>query len=208
MAQTGMAIRANEQNAAVVLHTCPALPIDDAQFFALCQQNRDYQFEQTAEGDLLIMPPAGGETGHRNLKIARQLDVWAEKEGAGVGFDSSTGYVLPSGAKRSPDASWITRSRLAALTAEQKRVFLPLCPDFVIELRSPSDSLDVIKAKMTEYRDNGARLGWLIDPTERRVYVYRLNVPAEVLENPDAVSGDPELPGFILDLTLIWTPSF
>jgi Uma2 family endonuclease len=136
------------------------------------------------------------------------LDAWAENDGSGIGFDSNGGFILPNGAMRSPDAAWVRRERLANLTAEQKQRFLPLCPDFVIELRSPSDPLSTIQAKMREYTENGARLGWLIDPEERKVHVYKPNEPVEVLGNPDKLSGEPALPGFVLGLKPIWEPGF
>ena len=157
----------------LVLRTRPALTLSDDEFFEFCQQNRELRIEQTAAGEWIIMVPTGGETGSRNNEVSRQLGNWAREGDAGVAFDSSTGYTLPNGAKWSPDASWVPRSRLAALTPEQKRKFLPLCPDFVVELRSPSDSLADTQEKMAEYRDNGTRLGWLIDASEHRVHMYR-----------------------------------
>ena len=192
----------------MVLHTRPAIETSDEQFFLFCQQNRDWQIERTAEGDWIIMPPAGGETGSRNSEIARQLGNWAKQDGTGVAFDSSTGFDLPNGATRSPDASWVRRSRLAALTPEQKQRFLPLCPDFVVELRSPSDSLSAMQDKMQEYVTNGALLGLLLDPSNRHVYVYRPATAVEHLDDPAAVSAAPELPGFTLDVHAIFTPSF
>ncbi len=190
----------------VVLHTHPALDMDEEQFFEFCQQNKDVRIERTSEGDLEVMPPAGWETGHRNMKLAVQLGTWAEQDDTGVATDSSGGYRLPNGAVRAPDAAWVRRGRLAELTAEQKRKFIPLCPDFVIELRSPTDSLSLIEAKMREYIENGARLGWLIDPEERKVHVYQPGEAVRVLENPGEVSGEPVLPGFTLDLRRIWEP--
>lgn len=188
----------------VVLKTCPAFDMSDEQFFEFCQQNRDWRIERTAERELIIMPPAGWETGSCNALITASLTMWAVQEGTGIAADSSTGFDLPNGATRSPDAAWVTRPRLAALTKEQKKKFLPLCPDFVLELRSPSDQLKTVQDKMQEYLANGAQLGWLIDPSERRLYVYRPGVAVECLDNPARISGDPELPGFVLDLTPIW----
>ena len=175
-------------------------------FYELCRQNPDLRLERTAEGEVIVMPPTGGETGNRNSEITRQLGNWKKTDGTGATFDSSTGFKLPDGANRSPDASWVSKTRLAQLTLEQKKRFIPLCPDFAIELRSPSDDLDTIKAKMDEYIANGLRLGWLIDPEEKAVYVYRPNLAVQKLENISEVSADPELPGFVLDLREVWEP--
>ena len=187
----------------VVLQMRPIVELDDNQFFAFCQLNRDWRIERTAEGELVVMPPTGWKTGNYNLRVSAALLAWADQDGAGVATDSSTGFDLPNGATRSPDAAWVRRSRLAALSEEQKARFLPLCPDFVIELRSLSDNVKTLQDKMQEYSDNGAQLGWLLDPIDRRVYVYRSGVAVECLENPATISGDPELPGFILDLAKI-----
>ncbi len=192
----------------VVLHTRPAIEMDEEQFFEFCQLNRDWRIERTAEGDLEIMPLTGGETSSRNIELAAQVQLWTRQNSMGAAFDSSGGFVLPNGAVRSPDIAWVRRERLRALSAEQKRKFLPLCPDFVIELRSPSDSSVTVEAKMGEYIQNGARLGWLLDPGSRRAYVYRPGEPPQVLENPHKLSGEPELPGFVLDLRSIWEPGF
>ena len=150
------------------------------------------------------MSPTGGDTGSRNARITARITMWAERDGSGVSFDSSTMFVLPNGAKRSPDASWVRRQRWNALSDEGREKFVPLCPDFVMELRSSSDILSFLKSKMDEYISNGAELGFLVDPTARRVYVFRPGHPVEILENPTTVSGDPELPGFVLDLKDIW----
>jgi len=184
----------------------PVINLTDDQFYEFCQLNRDLRIERTAEGELMIMPPAGGETSTRNSELNLQMRIWAKRDSTGVTFESSAGFTLPNGGVRSPDAAWIKRSRLAALTREQKRKFIPLCPDFAIELRSPSDSLSFLQAKMQEYIENGAQLGWLIDPEERRVYVYRPQGQVECLENPLRLSGEPILPSFILDLQAIWEP--
>ncbi len=176
-------------------------------FYELCRQNPDLRLERTAKGEVIVMPPTGGETGSRNDEIVRQLSSWRKENGTGKSFESSTGFKLPNGADRSPDASWVSKARLAQLTLEQKRKFLPLTPDFAIELRSPSDDLDTIKAKMDEYISCGLRLGWLIDPEEKTVYVYRPNVAVQKLENVSEVSADPELPGFTLDLREVWEPA-
>ena len=190
-----------------ILRLRPAVELTDDQFFELCQLNRDLRLERTAQGDIVVMPPTGFETGNRNGEITRQLGNWAKQDGAGVACGSSTGFKLPNGADRSPDAAWISRARLAELTPEEKQKFLPLCPDFVIELRSPSDRLEDVQAKMDEYLANGARLGWLIDPQTRAVHVYRPGVAVQLLQTPLEVSGDPELPGFVLDLREIWNPN-
>jgi len=192
----------------VVLHTHPVLDMGEEQFFEFCQLNREWRIERSAEGDLEVMVPTGGETSNRNFRLSVQLGIWTDRDGTGVAFDSNGGFVLPNGAMRSPDVSWVRRERLANLTAEQKQRFLPLCPDFVIELRSPSDPLAVIEAKMREYVENGARLGWLIDPEERKAHVYKPGEPVGILSTPDKLSGDPVLSGFILDLKPIWEPGF
>jgi len=191
----------------VTLHTSPAIELSDDEFFALCQINRDLRFERTAEGDIIIMAPTGAETGTRNADITAQLRNWAKHNGEGVAFDSSTGFKLPNRADRSPDGAWVLRSRLATLSREEKQKFLPLCPDFVIELLSPTDRLDSTKAKMDEYIENGSRLGWLIDPESRHVHVYRPNSLVVTIENVSEISADPELPGFVLDLKEIWQPN-
>jgi Uma2 family endonuclease len=179
------------------------MELTDEQFFQLCQHNRDLKFERTAQGEILIMPPTGGETGNRNVELAFQLQAWSRQNNLGIAFDSSTGFKLPNGANRSPDASWVRIERWEALSREQRQKFVPLCPDFVIGLRSPSDSLQEIQEKMQEYMKNGARLGWLIDPETRRVEIYRPNRDVEVLENPATISGEDVLAGFSLDFTSI-----
>jgi len=192
----------------MVLRTRPVLEMDDEQLFEFCRINRGWRIERTAEGELEIMPPTGGDTSNKNAEVTMQLRLWAKREGTGVAFDSNGGFLLPNGAMRSPDASWVRRERLAHLTAVQKQRFLPVCPDFVIELRSPSDRLVPIEAKMLEYIENGARLGWLIDPVERKVTVYGTGDRVEISDKTSNVSGDPTLPGFVLDLKPIWEPGF
>ncbi|MGH9941107.1 MAG: Uma2 family endonuclease [Pyrinomonadaceae bacterium] len=188
----------------LLVHLHPVIELTDEQFFEFSQLNRDLRIERTAEGGLLIMPPTGGETGERNAEITIQLGSWAKRDGTGTTFDSSTGFRLPNGAVRSPDASWVSHERLAALSAEEKKKFFPLCPDFVIELRSATDSHAALQEKMQEYLDNGTRLGWLIDPERRRVDVYRPQLPVVKLEQPETISAEPALSGFILDLREIW----
>jgi Uma2 family endonuclease len=190
------------------LRLFPVIKMTDDQFLEFCAMNQDFRFERTTKGDLIIMPPTGGETGSRNSELNADLKIWARQDGSGVTFDSSTGFKLPNGAIRSPDAAWVKRSRLSTLTPDEKRKFMPLCPDFVLELKSPTDSIDALKVKMQEYIDNGAELGWLIDAEGRRVYIYRPNCPVECLENPSTVSGEPVLPGFVLDLKPIWEIDF
>ena len=177
----------------------PALRFSDDRFYEFCRLNRELRIERTASGELSIMAPAGGKSSNRNAEVTYQLQRWAKLDGTGMTFDSSGGFRLPNGAVRSPDASWIADARLATLTDEQRERFIPLCPDFVVELRSPSDSLSALHDKMREYMENGARLGWLIDPPGRRVFVYRPDSPPERLEAPPSVSADPMLPGFSLE---------
>lgn len=192
----------------LVLDTRPIFEMSNEMFFNFCQANRDWRIERNAQGEVFIMPPAGGETSGKNAILTTALTTWSLQDGTGVAFDSSGGFDLPNGATRSPDAAWVKKSRLATLTAEQKKRFLPLCPDFVIELRSPSDALKMLQEKMQEYIDNGAQLGWLLDAPNRRVFVYRPGRAVERVENPSSLSGDPELPGFVLDLAKIWEPEF
>ena len=194
--------------APLVLHFRPAIEMTEDQFFEFCQINRDLRIERTAQGDILIMAPAGGESAARNAGLTMQLTVWAKRDGSGVAFDSSAGFTLPNGATRSPDAAWVRKERLRHLTAEQKAKFLPLWPDFVVELLSPSDRLSTVKEKMQEYLENGVQLGWLIDPQRRQVYVYRPNAKVQRLDDPDTISSEPLLPGFVVDLGDIWDPAF
>ena len=176
------------------------IDLTDEQFFQMCQKNRDYRFERTASGELLIMPPTGSDTGRRNVKLTTQLDIWNSESNLGEVFDSSTGFTLPNGAERSPDASWVKIERWNALTPEQQEKFAPICPDFVIELRSRTDSLKELREKMQEYIENGAQLGWLIDRKNQRVEIYRPGKDVEILDNPASLSGENVLPGFVLDL--------
>ncbi len=173
---------------------------DDEQFFNFCQDNPELRIERNRKGEILVMPPTFSETGGKNFNLAIEFGIWSKKDGTGKGFDSSTGFVLPNGAIRSPDLSWIKLGKWNALSPEQRSKFAHVCPDFVVELRSESDSLRKLQAKMTEYIENGASLGWLIDATKKRVYVYRPNKETEVLESPIQVSGEPLLKGFALNL--------
>lgn len=182
------------------------LQVTQEQFEALSAANRDLQLERTSEGELIVNPPTGGESGKRNFSITGQLARWYEEhEDLGEGFNSSTGFRLPNGADRSPDASWVNRERWESLTSQQRKGFIPLCPDFVIELRSESDSLSKLRAKMQEYMNNGAKLGWLINPQNRQVEIYRPDGEIEVLKNPLELSAEDILPGFILNLRRVWT---
>jgi Uma2 family endonuclease len=178
--------------------------MSDDEFFEFCQRHPDLRIERTSEGDLIIMPPTGGETGHSNFNLTVYFGNWVQAEGSGVGFDSSTEFKLPNGAFRSPDVAWVKNDRWEALTPDERMKFPPLCPDFVIELRSDSDRVTTLQAKMQEYIDNGALLGWLIDPLQKKVWVYLPNAAVECLENPSSVSGDPVLPGFVLPLDKVW----
>jgi Uma2 family endonuclease len=177
--------------------------LDDDALLALSSANPELRFEQTAQGDLIIMPPAGTETGGRDADITIDLGIWARQNGKGKVFSSSTGFRLPNNAVRSPDASWVSFEKLSKLSKIQYEKFAPLCPEFVIELMSPSDSLKDAQEKMREYMENGAELGWLIDPGEKCVYVYTAS-GVETLEQPESVAGVGRLEGFILNLQDIW----
>jgi Uma2 family endonuclease len=178
--------------------------LTDEQFFELCSANRDLRFERSADGELIIMAPTGGGTGNKNAELGIDLGIWNRQTRLGKVFDSSTGFKLPNGADRSPDASWVRLERWNALTEEQKDSFIPLAPDFAVELRSRTDALKTIQAKMREYMDNGVRLGWLIDAKTQRVEIYRPGQEVEVLESPISLSGEDVLPGFRLDLSSLW----
>jgi Uma2 family endonuclease len=177
----------------------------DHEFFVFCQLNPEGHMECTSTGDVIITPPTGGWTGTRHFTLMGILSRWVEADGTGLGFDASTGFVFPNGAKRSPDLAWVTRARWEALTAEEQEEFPPLCPDFVVALRSRSDDLATLQAKMQAYMANGAQLGWLIDPQEKKVYIYRPNAEVDCLENPMTISGEPLLSGFTLNLQQLWS---
>jgi Uma2 family endonuclease len=182
----------------------PSIQLSDEQFFQICQSNQDLRFEKTVNGELIIMPPTGGETGNRNGRLTQQLFNWSDTDESGIAFDSSTGFKLPNGADRSPDASWVKKERWDALAPEDKTRFVPLCPDFVVEILSPSDRLDTTQAKMKEYMANGARLGWLLNRKARQVEVSRPGQETEVLLDAQMVSGEDVLQGFVLHLQRIW----
>ncbi|MEG4252562.1 Uma2 family endonuclease [Microcoleus sp. Pol10D4] len=188
----------------LTLNLNPIIKLTDEQFFQLCQENENIRLERTAKGELIIMSPAGGETSNSNAGLTAQIWIWNQRNKLGKVFDSSGGFKLPNGANRAPDACWVKLERWDALTPEQQKKFPPICPDFVVELMSPSDSLKETQDKMKEYRDNGAILGWLINRKSRQVEIYRPNQEVEVLQSPATVSGEDVLPGFILNLESIW----
>lgn len=188
----------------------PAFPLNlsavkftPVQFQDLCDTNRDLRLELTSTGELIVLAPTAWGSSKRNFKLGGQMYVWNEQTQLGEAFDSSGGFVLPNGAQRSPDVAWVEKSRIEALNPDPDK-FLPLAPDFLIELRSASDSLSKLQEKMQEYRDNGVRLGWLIDPQHQRVEIYRIDKETEILQLPTQLSGEDVLPGFILDLADIW----
>jgi len=189
---------------AVTLQIPESLKFTDDKFVEMVAANKDLRLELSAQGELSIMSPTGGETGDRNLELGGQVWFWNRQNGLGKAFDSSTGFKLPNGATRSPDVSWIKIERWNALTSEQRKKFLPLCPDFVIELVSESDDLADTQAKMREYIANGLQLGWLINPKSQQVEIYRPNQEIEVLQSPTSLFGEAGLPGFILDLQPIF----
>ena len=180
------------------------IDLNDEQFFQLCRKNSDLRFERNAQGDITIMAPAGSETSARNSDLNADLVFWNRRTKLGIVFDSSGGFKLPNGCDRSPDASWIAKERWELLTPQQRAKFAPICPDFVIELMSPSDNLKVTQAKMQEYQDNGASLGWLINRKDREVEIYRIGKPKEILKAPISLSGEDVLPDFVLSLGDIW----
>ena len=182
----------------------PDIQLTDRQFQQLCQNNRNLNFERSSQGDLIIMSPTGGSTGNRNGRLNQQLFNWSDRDRSGIAFDSSTGFKLPNGADRSPDAAWITNDRWNALTVDEQNRFIPLCPDFVVELMSPSDSRSVLQSKMQEYQDNGVRLGILIDRTIKQIEIYRIGKTMEIVDRPEIISGEDVLPGFELQMSLIW----
>ena len=181
-----------------------ALKVTQEQFVKLASANRDVRLERTATGELIVMPPTGGNTGKRNVEIVFQLQAWNRQTKLGVVFDSSTAFQLPNSANRSPDAAWISQERWNALTPEQQETFPPLCPNFVIELRSKSDNMKPLRQKMQEYLEQGVRLGWLIDSKNKLIEIYRHNQAVEVLHSPTRLSGEGVLPGFVLDLPIVF----
>ncbi|MGB3691151.1 MAG: Uma2 family endonuclease [Spirulinaceae cyanobacterium] len=198
-------VRPETETLLIELPKTISLYVTPEQFVALTVANRDLRMERTAQGELIVNPPTGWQTGKRNSSLSGELYLWWRKAGEpGEVFDSSTGFILPNGAIRAPDASWVSPERWQALTPEQKGTFANVCPDFVVELRSSSDSLKSVQDKMREYIDNGARLGWLLDPQHRQVEIYRPGLAVEVRKNPSELSGEEVLPGFILSLLRVW----
>lgn len=190
---------------AITINLNNVVRLSEDQFYQLCRDNPDVKFERNVKGELIIMPPTGGETGRYNAKLTTRFVLWNEQTKLGEVFDSSTCFKLPNGAERSPDVSWIEISRWNALALEQREKFPPIAPDFVLELMSPSDTLNQTQAKMEEYMNAGVKLGWLIDRKTRRVEIYRQGQPKEVLESPSSLSGEDVLIGFTLDLQIIWS---
>ncbi len=181
-----------------------ARTFSDEEFLDFCRRNPDARIERTSEGEIEIMAPSHTETGRMNSSVSALLWLWAKNDGTGRSFESSTGFTLPNRALRAPDASWVSDTRWNALADEERRGFAQICPDFVVELRSESDTVSKLKAKMNEYMENGASLGWLIDPIEKKVHVYRPQALAEILDNPAEISGEFVLKGFVLKMSEVW----
>jgi Uma2 family endonuclease len=188
------------RRAVIKLVMPPGLRVSDYDFWRLCQLNPDLRLERDASGELIVMPPAAPDSGHRNAGITAQLWNWNQKSGLGVDFDSSAGFTLPNTAIRGPDASWMTRARWDALSKQEREKFSHICPDFVVELRSKNDDMSTLRRKMEEYITQGIKLGWFIDPRGGTVEIYRPGQSVEVLKRPAMLSGENVLPGFILDL--------
>lgn len=178
--------------------------LTEEQFEELCRNNRDLKFEMSARGELIIVPPTSPESGWRNTDLTTEANLWSRKDKTGIVFDSSTMFTLPNGAKRSPDVSWMTKEKWESLSPSERQKFSRVVPDFVIELLSPTDNLPDAQAKMEEYVENGVRLGWLIDPVEQKVHIYRAGGEIEILDNPETVSGEDVLRGFELNVRQIW----
>lgn len=188
----------------LVLQMSPAIEMTDEQFFDFCQQNRDYRIERTSQGEIIIMPPTGSETGNRNFDLIIQLGIWTRQNQTGIGFDSSTEFILPNDSIKSSDAAWIKLEKWNRLTPEQQQKFAPICPDFVVELRSLSDNLKRLQDKLQDYIEHGTLLGWLIDRKHQQVYIYRPHPPVDCLTQPTPLSEESVLPEFVLDLSTIW----
>ena len=189
----------------VVLRFAPLLSrLSKDDYFRFCQANELWLLELSKEGDLIVWPLQGADISRRNAKLTGLFGEWSEADGTGIGFGSCTGFTLPNGAVRAPDLSWLKKERWQALTKKEREQFAPLCPDFVVELRSYTDPLKWLQAKMEEYLENGALLGWLIDPIKRKVYIYRPHQSVECLKNPQELSGENVLPGLMLPVTRLW----
>lgn len=186
------------------LKLSPTITVSLEQFWQICEQNSDLQLEWSSQGELIIMPPTGGETGRSNANITAQLWLWNDQKQLGEVFDSSCGFILNNGAVRSPDCAWISTGKWQSISPSQRQKFLPLCPDFVIEILSPTDNVKITRAKMQEYMDDGCMLGWLINCSTQEVEVYTLKKDVEILTHPMEVSGGEILPGFTLNLNKIW----
>jgi len=199
-----MCILSTLDNGLVVNFSPLATKVSDDEFAELCRLNPELQFERTSEGELVVMSPTGGKTGRRNAWLIARVTNWAEKDGTGQVFDSSTLFSLPNSARRSPDVAWVRSDRWNALSSREQDEFPPLCPDFVVELRSRTDRLSTLMENMEEYIANGAQLGWLIDPLERKIHVYRAGPPPEVLDNPQTISGEPLLKNFVVEAEALW----
>jgi Uma2 family endonuclease len=189
---------------AITINLDHIIQLTNEQFYQLCHNNPEIKFERDRKGEIIIVSPTGGETGKVNSEINVDFGIWNRQVKLGVLFDSSTCFQLPNGANRSPDVSWISNQRWDTLTSEQKEKFPPIAPDFVLELMSPTDNLKETQAKMQEYMENGVKLGWLINRKQRQVEIYRWEQPVEILENPIQISGEDVLPGFTLDLQIVW----
>ena len=189
---------------ALTLQIPPSLKFTDEEFEQIVAFNKELRLELTTQGELIIMSPTGGETGNRNFEIYIDLGIWNRKYHLGKAFDSSTGFKLPNGATRSPDASWIKMERWDNLTPQQRKKYLPLCPDFAVELVSESDDVEDTRIKMREYIENGLKLGWLINPKDKQVEIYRAGKEVEVLNSPKSLSGEDVLTDFSLDLQVIF----
>jgi Uma2 family endonuclease len=178
--------------------------VSEAEFVEFCRRNPDMRIEMSKDGDIIIMPPTNTETGRKNFDLVVDFGIWARQDKTGVAFDSSTGFTLPNDARRSPDLAWVRKEKWDALSKDEKRRFARLVPDFVVELRSETDTLKVLQNKMVEYIESGVLLGWLIDPQERKVHIYRPEKAVETLDNPEQVSGESIIEGFILELENIF----
>ena len=189
---------------ALTLNLNSLIKLTNEQFYQLCQENPDLKLERNSQGELIVMPPTGGETGKHNVNLILQLASWNEQTQFGEVFDSSTGFTLPNKADRSPDVSWVAKSRWEALTKEEREKFIPLCPDFAVEIMSPSDRLSKVQEKMQEYIDNGCRLAWLINRKKQEVEIYRPYQEVKILRAPQTLSEEDILPGFVLNLQKIW----